>query len=109
MTHTPGPWFASDWSDDFGTNNVTIEARSMDVVGPGQTSIWPGGIRKHRIASTEDGENPIEDAKLIAAAPELYSVLLCIMDEVGSSSILTIATKEQAKAALAKARGETKA
>lgn len=108
MPYTPGPWFAADWQQDDGPNKTTIEVRERDVVGPGETSIWPDGVRKKRIAETTDGENPIEDARLIAAAPEMLCVLQCIMDEVGGSSILSIATKQQAQTALAKARGESK-
>jgi hypothetical protein len=65
---TPGPWFAADWGNDFGDNLTTIEAQEPEVLYAGQSSIWPDGIQKLRIAETEEGERPIEDAAYIAAA-----------------------------------------
>jgi hypothetical protein len=63
---TPGPWFASDWSLDDGPNATTIESRKHTG-----STWWPGGVEKIRIADTADGTNPLADARLIAAAPEL--------------------------------------
>jgi len=65
---TPGPWFEKDWSRDFGEDKTTVEARSKDILHPGHSAIWPHGIRGHRVAETEVGERPIEDAAFIAAA-----------------------------------------
>lgn len=64
------------------------------------------GKRVADVANHYFPETAIVVANMIAAAPDMFYVLQCIMDEVGSSSILSIATKEQAKAALAKARGQ---
>lgn len=65
---TPGPWSAEDWDDDFGENRFTVQATEPEKLSPGQSSIWPGGIRCFRVAETVEGERPIEDAAFIAAA-----------------------------------------
>lgn len=36
-------------------------------MSPGQSSIWPNGVQKHRVADTEWGDNPVADAAYIAA------------------------------------------
>lgn len=71
MSHTPGPWFVADWMEDDGPNLTTIEARRPEILGPGESSIWPNGIVKIMVAETVEGANPLEDARLISAAPEL--------------------------------------
>lgn len=65
---TEGPWEASDWSRDGGDFRVTIETNRPEVLEPGQSGIWPNGIMKLCIASTESGENPLRDADFIAHA-----------------------------------------
>lgn len=71
---TEGPWFASDWNEDDGPEPFTIEAREPEVLSAGQSSIWPNGIVKRRIASTEDGDGDrAAHARLIASAPTLIS------------------------------------
>ena len=102
--YTPGPWFAADWSNDFGTYKVTIGAHKTEVLAAGESPIWPDGVKKIRIASTEDGENPIADALLIAAAPCLYEALHNVMLEFGPGT-MSEKTFHDACAALAKARG----
>jgi hypothetical protein len=68
---TPRPWFTADWQNDFGTNNVTIESR----INNGST-LWPDGIEKRRVASTEDGDNPLADAALIVTAVNAHGDLV---------------------------------
>lgn len=51
------------------------------------------------------GNLPIEDAHLIAAAPDLYAALERMLGPAGYTGDNSIT--QQAKAALAKARGET--
>lgn len=47
------------------------------------------------------------DAELIAAAPDLYEALDQLLDDMGETGLSVCqAAKDQAKAALAKARGE---
>lgn len=65
---TPGPWIAADWDDDFGENLFTVEASEPEVLREGQSSIWPDGIRRMRVAETIEGQRPAEDAAFIAAA-----------------------------------------
>ncbi|WP_434513806.1 hypothetical protein AB6Q56_14590 [Dechloromonas sp. ARDL1] len=78
--HTPGPW----------------EAISNVVHGP----MKDGG---YLIAECPANiGNRIEDARLIAAAPELLDALIAITDE---SVCLKSAIVEQARAAIAKATG----
>lgn len=64
---TPGVWSTGDWRDDFGDDKVTIEASRPEILSPGQSSIWPGGLVKVRVASTDECDNPLEDAAFIVA------------------------------------------
>lgn len=63
-----GPWFAEDWSDDFGSNKTTVAYHTPEVLREGQSNIWPDGIAHHRVADTDEGDKPLEDAAFIAAA-----------------------------------------
>ena len=111
---TPGPWFASDWSLDDGPNATTIESRKHTG-----STWWPGGVEKVRIADTADGVNPLADARLIAAAPELAEALEKLLEyEPARAEIRpdakgdrqhaeAVAVFAAARAALAKAKGET--
>lgn len=66
---TPGPWFAADWSLDDGPDLTTIEAHEPEgPLAPGQSSIWPDGIRCIKVAETKNGVSPLPDAAYIAAA-----------------------------------------
>lgn len=87
-----------NWRVGFEYGSVTADAV---VRNPGWTPVVGdcppfafGGV----VALVDQEKN----APLIAAAPELLRVLKCIMDEVGGSSILSIATKHQAAAVLAR-------
>jgi len=65
---TPGEWYAADWSNEFGDNLTTIEAREPEVLRPGQSGIWPDGIRHIKVAGTEEAsDKPIINAAFIAA------------------------------------------
>lgn len=72
---TQGEWFTADWSD-YGDNTTTVETRSPEILRPGQSSIWPGGIAKTRVADTSEGDNPIPDAAFIAALANAAPALL---------------------------------
>ena len=53
---------------------------------------------------TESGE---ADARMISAAPDLYAALDQLLDDMGDDGLSVCqAAKDQAKAALARARGE---
>lgn len=72
---TQGEWFTADWSD-YGDNTTTVETRSPEILRPGQSSIWSGGIAKTRVADTSEGDNPIPDAAFIAALANAAPALL---------------------------------
>ena len=72
---TPGPWYVDDWTTDDGPSKTTIEARELEILHPGQSNIWPNGVAKKRIAETEEGECPIEDAALIVALRNAFPAL----------------------------------
>ena len=79
---TPGPWGAADWDDDFGDNLFTVEASEPEVLHEGQSSIWPDGIRRMRVAETIEGQRPTEDAAFIAAAnPATIKALIAELKE----------------------------
>ena len=79
---TPGPWGAADWDDDFGDNLFTVEASEPEVLHEGQSSIWPYGIRRMRVAETIEGQRPTEDAAFIAAAnPATIKALIAELKE----------------------------
>lgn len=80
--HTPTPWYAEDWTDDNGSELVTVAAHELEVLGPGQSSLWPDGIRKIRIAETVDSPNPIADAAFIVKACNNYEALIKALDDV---------------------------
>ena len=117
--HTPGPWFLADWDEDDGPNRVVIEARAPEVLFPGQSSIWPGGIRCMQIASVRDSSVDAEataaNARLIAAAPELLEALTgatAALEELRRGhgpavSSLCFPPLNLARAAIAKATGAT--
>lgn len=83
---TPGPWFIS----------------RKFVVGPRDQE---DGQSYGMIVGVADvyGENRSADAHLIAAAPELYEVLIGAMELGGA---IQMCLYDKALAALAKARGE---
>ena len=81
---TPGPWYAADWGYDDGSNLVTIEAREPEVVSEGQSYIWPDRICKLKVATTEEGQNPLSDAALIAAAVNALPALLACAEALES-------------------------
>ena len=94
--HTPGPWFARPAS----ASNLQWEVRAL----------IPGTRRSYMLAElsapwpqSERSPQAEADAHLIAAAPELLSMLEDIRDEALPPGSLWI---EEIDALLAKARGE---
>ena len=96
MNHTPGPW-ATHKTEGNGGN---IPDR-LEIVGPEE------GRKRSLIASIYGFKLPEgqANARLIAAAPELYEALVNLMDFLfhGKKDRQMIL---RARAALAKARGE---
>jgi hypothetical protein len=64
---TPGKWELADWTQDDGPDQWTIEASEPELLRPGQSSIWPDGIRKIQVADVIDGNNRDHDGALIVA------------------------------------------
>jgi len=91
---TQGEWRAADWDADDGENLWTIEAIEPEVLAPGQSSIWPEGVRCKRIAQTEEGENPTEDAAFIAAANP--ATVLALLSEIAALRGELEASREEA-------------
>ena len=84
---TPGPWFNTSEDDS--------------VIGEVMDKPLDSGVS---MVVSIYGENAKRDARLIAAAPELYEALNAMLNDVGRASSLPSAIK--ARAALAKAREE---
>lgn len=85
---TPGPWIA-----DGPPSNIHILEEA----------------RPHmRVCFMTSNGNCVHNANLIAAAPDLFEALEQILDDMGADQFCCCpAAKEQALAAMAKARGET--
>ena len=70
-------------------------------------SVWTGDFQDKLICTCYQHETKFEDAKLIAAAPDLYDALASVLKLWDA----TIGSEEpaikQARKAVAKARGET--
>lgn len=98
---SPGPWYTADWSHDDGPLQVTVEFREPEILLPEQSGIWPDGIRKRKVASTEEGENDLADAALIAATrtalPQLLSALEAL---ISRSAVMEEALRPFAAATL---------
>jgi hypothetical protein len=108
MGFTPGPWHyrPNEW-DDWGVvkaDRFTIcQARAWNAIDE-ET------LAQHRKAGTDPCE---ANARLIAAAPDLYEALEMVRDadeDCHKDGLPTIppAARQKIDAALAKARGETK-
>lgn len=91
MKHTPGPWtFVQGGSGNFPTWNVRIGSNLITLP----------------FASSMDTLDA--DARLIAAAPDLLSALNAMLTHIGmDEDEWNKPTFDQARAAIAKATGET--
>ena len=114
---TPGPWVSNPRTILYGGMRAE-DGYVINALG-GERAAWYGLAQV--VTETEDGDRNIEgvaNAKLIAAAPDLYDALeltlqACYSLEEYQHNVLgddsqyqTGSLIEQAKAALAKARGE---
>lgn len=94
--HTPGPW------------NLINDVCVGGPVSPGWEAAGSGIAHCGMRARTPD--EAAANARLISAAPDLYDALARIVASVSSGpsgSVCQTSDFEDAKAALAKARGET--
>lgn len=119
--HTPGPWNIGKRlrRQERGLGNV-VETESLDVCAchePFETDQLSGPpVICSMMANGQDWESGVAhaNARLIAAAPELFAALQAIFNEVApgkrpqsADSFLPEHFVEAAGAALAKARGES--
>jgi hypothetical protein len=95
---TPGPWSVDVGADD----RPYVIAHGLTIAKAYRSSIHP----ERSLAALPGMEN----ATLIAAAPELYQALKWFIDDIDGTRTVMIEFDENveaARAALAKARGET--
>ncbi|KVV20324.1 hypothetical protein WK78_28990 [Burkholderia cepacia] len=95
-THTPGPWYVFD-------NGVYLEIRTQLGSYAGE-QIGDVCASKH-IDGVEDNPVAAPNARLMAAAPELFEALLDAKDWITASNS-PHGLRERIGAALAKARSE---
>ena len=99
--HTPGPWvYRPNKDDNWGV------VRSADGLPVAQACVgrWSKDFDTHRTNKTDPGE---ANARLIASAPELLAALEFCVDALNTEAGgLYKAHIEQARAAIAKAKGE---
>ena len=93
--HTPGPWF-SDGTHVFVDSRYQVCCGRAGYECCGQPDVSGDYFQ---IAETSECNAPI-----IAAAPDLHSALAALIDDFGDAEGPLI---DKAKAALAKARGES--
>lgn len=101
MSHTPGPWFAHDFSGVSGGNEVVASDYCVSCTTPDHITVafMGNGLRCAR----EEWE---ANARLIAAAPDLLEALEDLLHQARLSESEGGWDFEQARAAIAKARGQ---
>jgi len=96
--HTPGPW--NPYFDE-----------TYGVLGPdkGRVAICMNLKGAHGLAGRRHGDEVAANARLIAAAPDLLAALNAMLTHMGmDEDEWTKPTFDQARAAIAKATGESK-
>jgi len=85
MTHTPTPWFVSDWNNDFGDEPFMVHSQENEIIRAGQSGIWPGGIIKTAIANTEecDGDRVANAAFIVKAVNAHEGLVAALRDVLG--------------------------
>jgi hypothetical protein len=87
---TPGPWRLNEWRHVVGPNGKEIRCTGLSLAG-GNVGL----------------EEPEANDALIAAAPDLYAALADLVDVIDRLGAIRSSRMDDARAALAKARGET--
>jgi hypothetical protein len=97
--HTPGPWYLRQ--SDNATVFIEHSDCHLDAVGniDNRICVMPVEITsKH---------NSLNNARLIAASPDLLEALKEILYYIGDRKVATHGAMHRARAAIAKATGET--
>lgn len=94
---TPGPWVLLD-----GHKRLIIVQPHKYI----ESGVYVAEVSLEAWRPEERKETATHDARLIAAAPELYAALDWIMRYVEDGSLPAPGNIKDARAALAKARGE---
>ncbi|MDR8915832.1 hypothetical protein [Burkholderia multivorans] len=102
--HTPGPWKFSRW-DEHGDTRFYVSQQDGAPYTPNYSDVATV------IAETCSGERvriQEANARLIAAAPELFEALNMIHLSFGGGNVITFSDRdiEQIGAAIAKAKGD---
>lgn len=101
--HTAGPWkWEYDDADSMATALVTDDDREIILIADVECSPKNGAL--YTRINTISGE---ADARLIAAAPELYAIVRGLLDQAKPDTKLPAWIWKKGRAVLAKVEGET--
>jgi hypothetical protein len=102
--HTPGPWITR-WDGLVGIKVPSSRGRMMfhDIAW---TVLPKRDSEGHIIGYEEQKEIREANARLIAASPELLAALESLMDDAEDTGEFSYPAMSQARAAIAKAKGE---
>jgi hypothetical protein len=94
--HTPGPWCVAPLDGVYHGDCTKTKYHAVK-------KYWPMVGAYERIADCSDSAHPIENARLIAAAPDLLDALQAMFDDRGKDPLKVV---ELCKSAILKATGE---
>jgi hypothetical protein len=106
--HTPGPWSVAPYPE--GAELLEVVADYSELPGGRKSAHWIAELDAGGI--DDDRETNAANARLIAAAPELYKELrhlvglLEVAELEGELNVPGLATLNGARAAIAKAEGK---
>ena len=108
MNHTPGPWLVDFESDEFDSkqSRLRIVDGSESSMGHPQGPLVLADLNVCAFAPHMD--EPLANARLIAAAPELLTALEGLVSDWERVTGRSLPDDHEAKAAIAKARGGVK-
>ena len=105
MNHTPAPWLVDFESDEFDSK----QSRLRIIDGSEASLTHPQGrltiANLNVCAFAPHMDEPLANARLMAAAPELLAALEWIVDDWEKVTCRTLPDDHEVKAAIAKARG----
>lgn len=105
MNHTPTPWLVDFESDEFDSK----QSRLRIIDGSEASLTHPQGrltiAELNVCAFAPHMDEPLANARLIAAAPELLAALEWIVDDWEKVTDRTLPDDHEVKAAIAKAKG----